>query len=223
MPAKSKKQQRFFGLVHAYLNGKVKNPSPDVRRAAESMSSEDVDHFAKTKHEGLPEKVAETQEELAARWEAQRAADLHMPMPVKQVSGAPYASFLDRVVAMFTREPTQAELEERFYQQHPELKHERQNGPVQQTGSTASPGVQQSQQKAGQFVVDVDPGNRLNRERRARKVLEKLLEPGDDEKEFEKAKRDLAEKNQQDRRNLENGAEKLKKALTVLADFLPEA
>lgn len=223
MPAKSKKQQRFFGLVHAYLNGKIKNPSSDVKRVAKSMSSEDVDHFAKTKHEGLPEKVAETQEELAARWEAQRAAGLHMPSPVKQAPGAPYTSFLDRIAAMFAREPTQAELEERFYRQHPELEHERQEKPVQQTGSTASPGGQQSQQKTGQFVVDVDPGNRLSRERRARKVLEKLLEPGDDEKELEKAKRDLAEKNQQDRRNLEDGAEKLKKALSVIADFLPEA
>ena len=60
MPAKSKKQQRFFALVQAYKRGEIKNPSESVRRAAESMSDEDVRHFAATKHEGLPEKVAGT-------------------------------------------------------------------------------------------------------------------------------------------------------------------
>ena len=58
MPAKSKSQQRFFGVVEAYLKGKIKHPSESVRRAAKSMSPEDVKHFASTKHEGLPEKVA---------------------------------------------------------------------------------------------------------------------------------------------------------------------
>lgn len=55
MPAKSKKQQRFFGVVTAYLEGKIKNPSPSVVRAANSMSKEDIKHFASTKHDGLPE------------------------------------------------------------------------------------------------------------------------------------------------------------------------
>ena len=59
MPSKSKKQQRFFGVIEAYKKGKIKNPSPDVVRAANSMSEEDVKHFASTKHEGLPEKVSE--------------------------------------------------------------------------------------------------------------------------------------------------------------------
>lgn len=59
MPAKSKKQQRFFGLVHAYQQGKIKNPSEDVKRVADSISASDAEHFAKTKHDGLPEKAAE--------------------------------------------------------------------------------------------------------------------------------------------------------------------
>ena len=58
MPAKSKKQQRFFGIVESYLKGRLKNPSPEVQRAANSMSKKDVKHFAATKHEGLPEKAA---------------------------------------------------------------------------------------------------------------------------------------------------------------------
>lgn len=56
MPAVSKSQQRFMALVKLYLEGRIKNPSESVRRAAESMSLEDVNHFASTKHDGLPEK-----------------------------------------------------------------------------------------------------------------------------------------------------------------------
>lgn len=59
MPAKSKKQQRFFALVRLYQEGKIKRPSESIRRAAESISAEDARHFAATSHEGLPEKAAE--------------------------------------------------------------------------------------------------------------------------------------------------------------------
>lgn len=44
MPAKSKKQQRYFGMVKA---GKISKP--------EGMSDEDVNKMARTKHKGLPE------------------------------------------------------------------------------------------------------------------------------------------------------------------------
>lgn len=56
MPATSKSQQRFMALVKLYLEGKIKNPSESVRRAAKSMTLEDANDFASTKHEGLPEK-----------------------------------------------------------------------------------------------------------------------------------------------------------------------
>ena len=45
-----------MALVKLYLEGKIKNPSESVRRAAKSMSLEDANDFASTKHEGLPEK-----------------------------------------------------------------------------------------------------------------------------------------------------------------------
>lgn len=60
MPAKSKKQQRFFGLIHAYQKGELKNPSPTIKKVAKSMKKSDVKHFAQTKHKGLPEKVKES-------------------------------------------------------------------------------------------------------------------------------------------------------------------
>jgi hypothetical protein len=56
MPAKSIKQQRFFGMVRAAQKGEMENPSSEVAQAAASMSKSDVKKFAKTKHKGLPMK-----------------------------------------------------------------------------------------------------------------------------------------------------------------------
>ena len=60
MPSKSKAQQRFFGMVDAYKKGEMKNPSSKIKKAANSMSMDDVKDFAETKHKGLPEKVEES-------------------------------------------------------------------------------------------------------------------------------------------------------------------
>lgn len=57
MPSVSKKQQRFMGMVHAAQKGKLKNVSPEVKKAAKSIDPDDATHFAETKHKGLPEKV----------------------------------------------------------------------------------------------------------------------------------------------------------------------
>jgi len=57
MPAKSKSQQKFMGMVRAAQKGDLKNPSPEVKKAAKSMKKKDVKDFAGTKHKKLPEKV----------------------------------------------------------------------------------------------------------------------------------------------------------------------
>jgi len=57
MPAKSKSQQRLFGMVHAYQKGELKNPSKEVKDIASSISDKDAEDFAETKHKGLPNKV----------------------------------------------------------------------------------------------------------------------------------------------------------------------
>ena len=57
MPAVSKAQQRFMGMVHAAQKGDMENPSPEVAKAADSMSDKDAKDFASTKHKGLPNKV----------------------------------------------------------------------------------------------------------------------------------------------------------------------
>lgn len=57
MPAKSKKQQRFFGLVKAIQEGKA-HGSGKAEEVASNMSEESVGHFASTSQKGLPEKSA---------------------------------------------------------------------------------------------------------------------------------------------------------------------
>ena len=56
MPAKSKSQQRFFGMVRAAQKGELEDPSPEVADVANDISVKDAKKFAKTKHKGLPEK-----------------------------------------------------------------------------------------------------------------------------------------------------------------------
>ena len=63
MPALSKKQQRFFGIVRAIQKGEQAPTTPETAKAAEDMKKTDVKKFASTKHKGLPEKKV-TKEEL---------------------------------------------------------------------------------------------------------------------------------------------------------------
>lgn len=58
MPAKSKSQQRLFGMVHAYQKGKLKNAPKKVKSIAKRISKGDARDFASTKRKGLPEKKA---------------------------------------------------------------------------------------------------------------------------------------------------------------------
>lgn len=59
MPARSKSQQRLFGAVHAYNEGKFHGSRAFRQRVAalaRHISAEDARHFAETPHDGLPEK-----------------------------------------------------------------------------------------------------------------------------------------------------------------------
>ena len=62
MPALSKKQQRFFGIVRAIQKGEQAPTTPETAKAAEDMKKTDVQKFASTKHKGLPEKKVTTEE-----------------------------------------------------------------------------------------------------------------------------------------------------------------
>lgn len=62
MPAVSKAQQRFMGMVHATQKGDMEAPSKEVEKAADSMKDKDAKDFASTKHSGLPDHVKEGME-----------------------------------------------------------------------------------------------------------------------------------------------------------------
>ena len=56
MPAKSRAQQRFFGVVKGIQKGTGRGAGK-AKTAARDMSPEDVDDFASTPHKGLPDRV----------------------------------------------------------------------------------------------------------------------------------------------------------------------
>ncbi len=56
MPAKSKQQQRFFGVVKAMQSGDIPKKG-EAGEVASDMSKKEVDKYAGTKHKNLPKKV----------------------------------------------------------------------------------------------------------------------------------------------------------------------
>jgi len=74
--AVSKSQQRFMGMVYAAKKGETP-ASPEVAKAAKSISKGEAKKFAKTKHEGLPDKVKEELEVIDER----RREDKGTPRP----------------------------------------------------------------------------------------------------------------------------------------------
>ena len=66
MPAESKKQQRFFGLVKAIQEGKATG-SGKAQEAADSMSEQSVRDYAATSHEDLPESKKESMDPNTAK------------------------------------------------------------------------------------------------------------------------------------------------------------
>lgn len=60
--AVSQNQQQLAGMALAYLRGEMPDASEEVKKMAK-MGEKELRKFAKTKHEGLPEKVEEAKEE----------------------------------------------------------------------------------------------------------------------------------------------------------------
>ena len=50
MPAVSKAQQKFFGIVRAIQKGEMAPTTPETAKAAATMKKKDVKDFASTKH-----------------------------------------------------------------------------------------------------------------------------------------------------------------------------
>ena len=56
MSAKSKSQQRLFGMVHA-CQKKGECASNQIKKIAKSISKKDAKELAETKHKGLPNRI----------------------------------------------------------------------------------------------------------------------------------------------------------------------
>ena len=66
MPAKSKQQQKFMGLVRAVQKGEVPKSkvSNAIKKVAKSMKKKEVEKYASTKHKNLPQKVSEAPDDF---------------------------------------------------------------------------------------------------------------------------------------------------------------
>lgn len=82
MPARSEAQQRLMGMALASKRGKG-HYSGKVKELADSMSEKQLRDFAKTKHEGLPEKKANIVEALKFKM-ADIAAQSPVPTETQQ-------------------------------------------------------------------------------------------------------------------------------------------
>ena len=90
--AESKKQQRFFGMVHSVQRGEL-SPSkvgPAVRKAAKNTDYSDAKDFASTKHKNLPEKKGSLQMKYFEKQAAKSTPGVNMhgvTGPYKVVNG----------------------------------------------------------------------------------------------------------------------------------------
>lgn len=83
MPASSRAQQRLFGAVHSCKkHGKC--ASPEIEKIASSISDEDAEDFARTKHKGLPEKKKKKKRLKSFR---EYAEQQNLNLQTKQMAG----------------------------------------------------------------------------------------------------------------------------------------
>lgn len=71
MPAKSKSQQKLFGIVHGCQSGKIDSDicdSPNIKKLTKSVSYKAAKDFAKTKTKKLPERVQESRDLSFKQW-----------------------------------------------------------------------------------------------------------------------------------------------------------
>ena len=72
MPAVSRAQQKFFGIVRAIQKGEMAPTTPETAKAAADMKKKDVKDFASTKHKGLPDKKEVKEETKYDRYDAEK-------------------------------------------------------------------------------------------------------------------------------------------------------
>lgn len=197
MPAKSRKQRRFFGVVEAYLNGRIKNPSPSVVRAAETMDREDIRHFASTPHDGLEEKASEFI--LKRAWK-------ETPVTIRnRLASYSFDSIKDAAEYLASLGVLDmSDVEKALEDREPMI-----NGFAIYYGEGKSA-----------ELVEVDPYRRRNRMRRALSVHNGISDPEDTEEERRKAEEESRKRIANGLDNVEQKKEMVGDAIDVIARLL---
>jgi len=91
MPAKSRSQQRLMAMVHAYNKGEF-HGSRSLRRrvasVARHISDSDARDFARTPHDGLPERKEDTEKKAQVIVRPETMQAIYAQVPVRDYAGA---------------------------------------------------------------------------------------------------------------------------------------
>ena len=163
MPAVSKAQQRFMGMVYAAKKGDMPNPSPEVAKAAESMKKKDAKDFASTKHKGLPEKkIAKEAKDFSQRDKIlKKAKPLHKHLfknlHKKDTSGDVNEGFKTDILTDRKYAKKMADQEKRHKEQDKRMKFGKFYDKAKESKDRLRPGeVKRYDKKLGKYISNKD-------------------------------------------------------------------
>ena len=163
MPAVSKAQQRFMGMVYATKKGDMTNPSPEVAQAAASMKKSDAKDFASTKHKKLPEKkVAKEATDFSQRDKIMKKAKplhkhLFKNLHKKDTSGDVNEGFKTDILTDRKYAKKMADKEKRHKEQDKRMKFGKFYDKAKESKDRLRPGeVKRYDKKLGKYVSNKD-------------------------------------------------------------------
>ena len=163
MPAVSKAQQRFMGMVYATKKGDMTNPSPEVAKAAASMKKSDAKDFASTKHKKLPEKkVAKEAADFSQRDKIMKKAKplhkhLFKNLHKKDTSGDVNEGFKTDILTDSKYAKRMADQEKRHKEQDKRMKFGKFYDKAKESKDRLRPGeVKRYDKKLGKYISNKD-------------------------------------------------------------------
>ena len=163
MPAVSRAQQRFMGMVYATKKGDMTNPSPEVAKAAASMKKSDAKDFASTKHKKLPEKkVAKEAADFSQRDKIMKKAKplhkhLFKNLHKKDTSGDVNEGFKTDILTDRKYAKRMADQEKRHKEQDKRMKFGKFYDKAKESKDRLRPGeVKRYDKKLGKYISNKD-------------------------------------------------------------------
>jgi hypothetical protein len=92
MPSTSKSQQRLFGWALACKRGTSDNCPTSVKNLADSMTDKELEKYASTAHQGLPNSVKESIMECVELMEDEDFEYFEQLLEAEKISDVPYVS-----------------------------------------------------------------------------------------------------------------------------------